>query len=437
MNKKMKNLLKKITSSILLLSIFTLPTLINAFDTSLIGSTTASTNYVPPAGAYNPSDPWGSVGGTNNPNLLNSSSDNASMQRNVDSQINTSIRTTSTGSSSSAQNNQAAGSLGQVAGCGAGQILASMIAGSVNKAVGTGLNKAISAVDSIVFIPVSEKGLVGENIKTQTAASVGTVVGTGGISAMTAPSWDAVAYCIVNAMISYIADSTIRWINTGFEGNPAFLNNPEMFFKQLADEETASFVQNLAYGVTGTNVCDVFRANMVQSILSQYSNQGYGYGGYGYDTGGYNRGISNGFLGCSFDQNPNQLNSFIRGNFIQGGGWDSWYQISQTNQNNPYATYFRTNDQLRNQLVTVEANQNRELGWNNGWLNYKQCKNPKDKSTCVTVTPGSVIENQLESTLNISKQRLALAEKFDQVVTVLVNKLISTALNQAISNFPQ
>ncbi len=346
----------------------------------------------------------------------------------VNSQINTYITTASTTSTNTGAGSGTRAAAGAV-GCGAGQILSSLITSSVSSAIG---GAAGTAAGSMLNVPTAESGQVGDNIKTETSARVGTVMGFAGISGLAAPSWDAVGYCIVNAMIIYIADSTIQWINTGFKGNPAFLNNPDQFFKQLANEEAASFVQNLAYGVTGVNVCDVFRSVMVASILKQYQNQR-GYGS-GYQNGGYNRGINNGYLGCSFDQNPNQLNSFVRGNFIQGGGWNSWYKMTQDPKSNPYNVYLSTMDRLNATVLTAQSSANRELTWNNGWLNYKKCTNEKDPKTCTTVTPGTVIQNQLNETLNLGKNRLVLAEKFDQVVNALVNQLITTALGKALES---
>jgi hypothetical protein len=316
-------------------------------------------------------------------------------------------------------------------GCGASQILANIVTSTVSSAVG-GASKAVSSLKSV---PTNESGIVGENIKQSTSARVGGIAGLGGVSTLTAPSWDSVAYCIVNAMIIYVADSTIQWINTGFQGNPAFLDNPDQFFKQLANQEAAGFVQNLAYGVTGVNVCDVYRGVMVKSILNQYAQQN-GYG-QGYDRGGYGggQGINNGFLGCSFDQNPAQLNSFLRGNFSQGGGWNSWFQLTQNANNNPFDTYFNTQARLQSQVNAVQRSNERELGWNNGFKSFRKCDTKtQDPKSCPVVTPGLVIQNQLNESLNLGKNRLVLADKFDQVVAAVFDQLIQTALNKVLES---
>jgi hypothetical protein len=70
-------------------------------------------------------------------------------------------------------------------------------------------------------------------------------------------------------------------------------------------------------------------------------------------------------------------------------------------------------------------------------MSYKTCDDATDLKTrkpikvnCKTYTPGSVIQQQLESTLDLPKDRLAIADEFDEVVAALVNQLIKTALSE-------
>ena len=306
------------------------------------------------------------------------------------------------------------------------------IVGAATKVAGDLVGKAS---DTLLNVPVAESGSVGGAVKTDVSARVGTNVSIFGIGIPAFPSWDSMGYCIVNTMIIYIADSTIQWINTGFEGNPAFLNNPNQFFEDLANQEKVAFLQGLAYGVN-SSVCGVFKNSVVSAILSRYGkNQQNMYGQQGYQNGGYNSGYGqNGAISaCPFDQTPGKLNAFMTGGFNQGGGWDTWFQVSQNPMSNPYDTYFLANDRMNQQVEAVQLSQNRELTWNNGYLSFRKCENgEKDKSKCSITTPGTVIQNQLNSTLNLGKNRLVLAEKFDQVVTAVVDQLITTALDKAL-----
>lgn len=344
---------------------------------------------------------------------------------------NTVLATQASATSSTAQTNSTvAKNVTGLTTCLGSQIVAQAIVDNVSK-FATG---AISQfTDSLINVPTAESGSVGSSIKTETSARIGSSVDLFGLSIPTLPSWDAMAYCIVNTMIIYIADSTIEWVNTGFDGNPAFLNNPDQFFKDLANQEKVAFIQGIAYGVN-SNICGVFKSSIVSAVLSRYNKNQERYGQQGYQTGGYGGGgTSAPISSCPFDQKPGQINAFLTGGFSQGGGWETWFEVTQNPMSNPYYTYFNTNDKLNQQVEAIKISNERELNWNNGYLSFKSCpKDEKDKTKCVTTTPGSLVQNQLDSTLNLGKNRLVLAEKFDQVVTAVVDQLITTAIDKAL-----
>ena len=423
-----KTSLKKIISSIILFILIFIP-VVDFAQTVNINSPfpTASNNqYVPTGSAYNPQNPYDITSGAPKATVVN---DNTLSPTYVNAQIQNSILTTSAATSSRSSGGSATGGAAtSVAGCLGSQV--------VSKAIMSAASGAISSVtDSLLNVPVAESGSVKANITTQTSAEIGTVGSLLGIGGLTLPSWNSMAYCIVNGMIVYIADSTLEWINTGFEGNPAFLSNPDQFFKDLANQEKVAFIQNLAYGAN-SGVCDVFKSSIVSSILSRYGQNQRGYG-QGYQNGGYGQGYNSGssFNGCSFDQKPGQLNLFVGGNFTAGGGWDSWYKLTQSTQNNPYDTYFRTNDRMNSQVQAIELSKTRELNWNNGYLSFWKCETEtQNKKDCPITTPGTVIQNKLNSTLNLGTDRLVLAEKFDQVVTAVIDQLITTAIDKTLES---
>lgn len=322
-----------------------------------------------------------------------------------------------------------------VVGCSAGQILANIISSAVSSALTSALGVATDVVAGIVNVPVAESGQALLNSKTQSSAQVGTTVGAFGMGVLTLPSWDSIAYCVVNAMIEYVANSTIAWIQGGFEGNPSFVNNPEQFFKDLANVEASAFLQELAYGTLGLNICEPFRAQIVLTIARNHVGNQQGYGGQGgYSQGGFGGGGNIGYGGCTLDDIKGNLEGFLGGNF-ESGGWDSWFQISQIDSNNPYSTYFNLQAQLDGAVNKKKTLAQQELNWGQGFLSFRKCdeKTPKEKqSDCPITSPGIVIQSQLEKTLGLAKDRLVLAEKFDQVITAVVNELINTALDKVL-----
>lgn len=323
-------------------------------------------------------------------------------------------------------------------GCSAGQILGNMLSSLISSAITTVIGEAVSTVADVTNVPVSEKGQALLNSNSQAYARVGTTVGFMGIGTLVEPSWDAIGYCIVNAMINYVANSTIAWVQGGFKGNPSFITNPEQFFKDLANVEAGAFLQDLAYGATGLNICQPFRAQIVLSIARNYVSSYQGYGGVnGYSRGGFGGAGGNvGYGGCTLDDIKGNLEGFLNGNF-GNNGWQNWFQISQVDSNNPYSTYLSLQARLDGAISKKQNLARLELDWGKGFFSMRKCDDSvsaSDQQNCPITSPGTVIQGQLEKTLGLPKDRLVLAEKFDQVIAAVVNELITVALDKVLES---
>lgn len=327
----------------------------------------------------------------------------------------------------------------EVLGCSAGQILGNILSSLISSTITSVLGAAVNVAEKVITVPTVEQGQVLLDSKTKASAEVGTTLGIFGIGVLALPSWNSIAYCVVNAMITYVANSTIAWVQGGFEGNPSFVTNPEEFFKDLANIEASAFLQELAYGVTGLNICEPFRVSIVLSIARNHVSGQQEYGGTsGYSQGGFNSGEGGniGYGGCSLDDIAGNLEGFLGGDFSKGG-WDSWFKISQVDSNNPYATYFNLQAQLNGSVNKKQNLASVELDWGKGFLSFRKCEDGSsgdDKSNCPITSPGVVIQGQLEKTLGLAKDRLVLAEKFDQVIAAVVNQLIQVALDKVLES---
>jgi hypothetical protein len=255
------------------------------------------------------------------------------------------------------------------------------------------------------------------------------------------PSSDAIAYCIINAMIQYITTATVHWIDTGFDGNPAFVQDPKTFFSNLATNEVSGLAQQVIGQTTGVNICQPFRMQITTGLLGNQNNSD--------PSNQYGSQAS-----CSLDQIAQaagqsgttfDYQGYTSGQSQSSGNLTGWYGITQNFQNNPYGATLMTNSELQRRIDLQQNQATLDLTTGNGFLSYRTCATGTtytDNSgiqqttgqTCKTSTPGSVIENQLNSRLSDGNNRLVLADKFDQVVSTLVNQLIQTALNQTLNS---
>ncbi len=251
------------------------------------------------------------------------------------------------------------------------------------------------------------------------------------------PSLDSIGYCIINAVIEMLTQATIDWINSGFDGNPAFVENPEQFFKDIADTTAASFLQQVAKGTTGIDICQPFRLQIVTGLAgagntNRYANQ----------AKCTLANIGGAFQGSGVDFN---YQDYTSGNSAYGGSLDAWWNVTQNDQNNPYGAYFMAQKELAKRLTVKQNTANLDLTMGKGFLSFKSCT--KDSTTtgtngetvpvagtCRVTTPGGVIEDQVNRSLGAGRERLIVADKFDQVISALVNQLIKTALNEVLSD---
>lgn len=291
--------------------------------------------------------------------------------------------------------------------CSAGTILSSLITSSIGSSIGNLASKGVStATDNLLNVPTVARGYPANQQLAETYRTVGATDPTG--TTLVSASFNAIAWCIVNTMIQYITQATIQWAKTGFNGNPAFIENPEQFFKGIADQQAGKFIQDLVSGQTGINICAPFRNLIGISLAQNYSS-------------GYAQRSS-----CSL--------SSIGTTFSQGNYMNDWLNVSQNQSNHPTGAFLQANNELARLTLSKTSTAQTSLNWNRGYLNFQTCSKPGDDRSCKTTTPGSLIQSSLEQTLGIPKNRLVIAQSFDQLVSTLVNSLISVALNKVLDS---
>lgn len=254
---------------------------------------------------------------------------------------------------------------------------------------------------------------------------------------------DSIAWVIVNLVIERIAASTVNWINSGFRGSPAFVQDPEGFFKATADNVAGDFIfrnPDLNF------LCGPLR-NKIQLALST---------NYAPDRRRWHCTLSQ--IGANFENFMDDFNQ---------GGWNAFFTISQQPQNNPLGVYLMAENELQQRLAKQQQQKERELNWGRGFLSFKSCEvweNPPAQNPSATTlsspfgdinispddqrqalstqgnsplgpnakckkeridTPGSLISDKLNDVLNIGNDKLAVADEINEIVSALLNQLIN------------
>lgn len=260
---------------------------------------------------------------------------------------------------------------------------------------------------------------------------------------------DNIAYMLAKVALREITSKTVNWINSGFNGNPAFISNPAEFFKDIGDQALGQLIE----GSDLNFLCSPFSIDLRLALAFKYRP--------------FQKRIS-----CTLSdvirnstgavQNAS-INGFTAGDFRQGG-WPAFISMTTEPQNNIYGAYVEADYELSARVARNEALKKDELNQGRGFLSWKKCTGgdvaaPGDPSfigptqpnegtqnigsdtigpeapgsyrrepNCVVQTPGSVIAGVLDANTTGPLQDLHLADEINEVVNALFSQLVTKVL---------
>jgi hypothetical protein len=267
------------------------------------------------------------------------------------------------------------------------------------------------------------------NFVKNTATAESTAVTAGTTNALVVKGYvlDPLAFAASKAVLNSLVQSTVRWINSGFQGSPAFVTNLNSTLLNVANSTADSFVSQLS---SNGSINSPFQTQVASAVASNY-----------------NTNTNGGFFAANpytLNQTSSNPQAFLNNNFSYGG-FDAWMSEVMNPSNNPYGAYEVANTALNNQVTGAQANQKTELNWGKGFMSYKgNCNSPTTSSasgktttslsgntTCSNasiLTPGAAIESQLEKTLGSGIDQLVTANQFNEIVNALVGQLTNQVL---------
>ncbi|MDO8619871.1 MAG: hypothetical protein Q7R64_00810, partial [bacterium] len=227
------------------------------------------------------------------------------------------------------------------------------------------------------------------------------------------------AKIIAKTLLHTFTQSIVNWINTGFEGSPSFVTNPEGFLNDVADQTIGRVIEDISPFLCAPFKLDIrfslglnLSLNSRDEIHCRLS-----------DVIANVRGAYDGFVGGT----------------IGSGNLSNWIHIAGTSQNNPYGAYIGTNSVISAGITSATGQQIKLLDWGKGFKSWRSCEkygpsitDPKTgvtrKGPCIKEgpikTPGSIIEGQTTGALATTFHELELADEIDEVVGALINQLL-------------
>ena len=328
---------------------------------------------------------------------------------------------TSSGSIAQPSSNSQAGSLGgntQNGGTQSGinQALTSIGGCAVSGMVNSAIKDAMSSVGSSLggssgssqTVPI-RNDIQDPKVTTASKAHEGNLT-IGGVNL--GISWDGLGYCVANAAIKYIKSATMNMINTGFNGNPAFVQNPQQFFNDISNVEANQFVNSL----NTSSISPALQGVVAKNLVSDYNSN-------------FNGSQANTWTPAQ----TQSYDSFVSGS-PSGFSLTNLFNVSQNPSNNFYGSQMMAQNQMQSQIAGKVGLQAEQLSWNGGWLSAQNCQTVNGQQVCNVVTPGSSISAASNNTQNLSNLRLASQSKFDQIIQSLVQEMVKTGLNKLMQS---
>ena len=220
---------------------------------------------------------------------------------------------------------------------------------------------------------------------------------------------DCLMRTIAKAVLQQITSSIVNWINSGFNGKPSFVTNFNQFFNNVGDQAAGEFIRGTGLAF----LCSPFQMQIRIAIAQSYARRG--------------------AASCTLTGVIKNINSFMNGNFSQGG-WGGLLQFTTIPTNNPFGAYAYAQIGLQSSINSAQNNARNNLS-PGGFISLQKCDPPNSKN-CKVTTPGTVIEGTLRKSLDIGQEQLAdigVSGSFDAIISALLTQLTTRSLYQGLS----
>lgn len=232
---------------------------------------------------------------------------------------------------------------------------------------------------------------------------------------------------VIKMLLQKITTDTVKWINTGYSGEPMFVQNPGDYFLDIAKNEILRFNSEIndpvlyPFGKAFIQAqADSFRTKFADN--AQYS---------------LNKMIQ--------DTNPQFSAQTFSQDFSQGG-WGAWDAMTQNPANNPLGFALMASNELAKRIEDKTQLATGSLQQSGGYLGVQKCVDPEgitkqqddealksgdknDPNLCHKwnfVTPGQMVAAAATKAVNYPENNLLSAQDLNDAVAAILDALLNS-----------
>ncbi len=257
--------------------------------------------------------------------------------------------------------------------------------------------------------------VIGGNGTVQDTISAGantTIAGLQTSLALKELSLDPIAHALAKMILKSMTQSILNWINSGFQGSPAFVTDLKQFLLDQADALVGDFI----YNDPALNfLCSPFQLDVKIALATTYQEETHE--GFGSEAQ------------CTLSGVADNIEGFLAGDSYNP---QNWFEVTQNPINTPTGAYLAAEQEMYARIADAEGNTVRELDWGDGFLSFKVCSDTDVASgaqtDCDITTPGQVIADQVNKSLGAGQDALIEADEINEIIGAFFAQLAQQAI---------
>ncbi len=221
---------------------------------------------------------------------------------------------------------------------------------------------------------------------------------------------DGLFYNIAQKALQKVTGDILTYLNSGLDGNPAFVTDVLGYLKEVSDDAAGDFV----YGGELDTVCEPFKLDVKIAEAEHYQEQ---------TEGGTKKKLE-----CTVAGGGTDIQKFLGGDFT-AGGWGAWFEVSLHSQNTPRGATIAANVAFNDAVKSKQEAAMKELDWGNGVFSKKACTTVGGTKKCTITTPGILIQESASKALGAGIDSLLNAHEMNEVIGSVFGNLATQAIS--------
>ncbi|MHB8651922.1 MAG: hypothetical protein ACYC8S_02190 [Minisyncoccota bacterium] len=251
---------------------------------------------------------------------------------------------------------------------------------------------------------------------------------------------DGLAYLAAQAVLDQLNTSITNWIKGGNNGNPLYITDLHGYLNNIGYKVEQDYLDQVNSSPTCySNGAPPNARPWVNPDTGQEVQPGGSTGAKPWinpDTGQPQPSVydTGAIFGTSGSYSSTPTCPFADGKQFQSisnNGWSGFLSQMIDPGASPVAAMITGQEEIayRTQVRQQEALQ--KAIWNKGYLSQEDCSS----GTCVTKTPGSLLESQISFSLQSGTRRIELADKINEMVMAVMTNAVDNLANKGVGLF--